>query len=195
MANYCDCILTLNSDDSTLIDEAITAAIPQTSSPVGKFVQRLFKRAPPSSIGLLQFLCPMSDEMIATVTNGFSGPEPEWRKWRVENWGCAYDPGIEKLQRISPQEVRFEFLSMYTPPIAALQYGVNKYRDRGLTFRIIYSEAGGQFAGEATEQMHKEYEYTLEQHPREDGVPEEIIVAFGLDEYYREHLEDVANES
>ncbi len=76
------------------------------------------------------------------------------------------------------------FPTDYSPPIAALQCGAGLHSFR---FRLLYCEPGNGFCGIATESDHEEFEFTFERPPAEEGVPEELIALFGLNEMAEEY--------
>jgi len=139
---------------------------------------------------LLGFMRPMPEDLKLTITNGFSGETPAWHNWMVENWGCAYDVAVESAVRKNVNEVQFKFDSRYSPPVAAIDFGAKTH---GFQYRLVYCESGNQFAGIATDKAHQEFDFTFEVHPREEGVPQEIIDNFGLVAIYEELKEDQEN--
>lgn len=179
MANYCSNVLTIKSESSSLVDEFVKATTP----PKRNFVSKVLNLQSGHKYGLLDFLKPMPDDLRETITNGYSGSEPEWRKWMVEHWGCAYDMAMDSTIRKSENEVQFKFHSMYAPPLEALNFGATNH---GFSFRLVYCETGNQFAGIATEKDHKQFEFTFEVHPLEEGVPQEIIDEFELESIFDE---------
>lgn len=186
MANYCRNRLTIVSEDSTFIDTLVEIVDP----PKAGFFSKLFHGKPVRDYGLLGFMKPMPEELKKTITNGFSGEAPPWNKWMVDNWGCAYDVAVDETVRKSPTEIEFKFLSRYSPPVPAVAHGAST---RGFQYRLVYCEPGSKFAGIATEAEHQEFVFSFDVHPRDEGVPQEIIDEFDLEEIYEEVKEDEGN--
>lgn len=188
MADYCSNKLKLCSNDKQLIDRLAATASPIKPSLLKRVQSLLFRStASDERVGLLEFCRPMPPELAATITNGWSGPTPEWHSWRDQMWGCAYEPAFESVERPSPNELTLIFETRYTPPLAALKHGA---KEHGFEYRLLYCAKGSQFSGISTESGDEEYGFTLDAHPKDEGVPEELIAQFRLDDYYREYLED-----
>ena len=179
MANYCGNMLAISSNNNSLIDELVEIANP----PKIGFFAGLLGLKPRHDCNLLGFFRPMPAELKKTITSCISGPNPPWWHWMVDNWGCAYDPAVESTDRKNDNEVEFRFYSRYSPPLEAIEYGAQLHK---FDYRLVYCETGNQFAGIATNTSHKEFEYSFEMHPREEGVPQEIIDEFDLEPIYQE---------
>ena len=129
----------------------------------------------------------MPTELRATITNGWSGPTPKWYSWCVDNWGCAYEPAIESIGRPSPNELQLSFETRYAPPLAALTHGAKLH---AFEYRLVYCDASNLFAGIATQESREEFEFSFDVHPRDEGVPEELITLFDLENRYHQSQED-----
>lgn len=188
MADYCSNKLTLRSNDTLLINHLAATASPNKPGLLKRIKDQLFRStASNETAGLFEFCRPMPPELKATITNGWSGPAPEWRSWRVQMWGCAYEPAFEIIEQSCPNELTLIFETHYAPPLAALKHGA---KEHCFEYRLLYCEKGNRFAGIATESAEEEYSFSLETHPKNEGVPEELIATFKLDDYYRESMED-----
>lgn len=188
MANYCGCVLNIRTGNAQTIDELIEVTTPPKSGTLARLSTLIFGRTKlEGRYGLLEFMFPMPETLRSSITNGFSGPTPPWQQWQVDNWGCAYDVAVDSTNRLSPNEIQFRFASRYSPPIGAIEHGATKH---AFQFRLVYCETGNQFAGIATENSHQLFEYSFEVHPRDEGVPEEIISEFDLDPIYQDIKED-----
>ena len=68
----------------------------------------------------LQAAVPMPDTPVPAKNALLS--LPDWYNWRLENWGCKWDVGVDNggsLNRMSPTEIIINFDSPWAPPVEA----------------------------------------------------------------------------
>ncbi len=127
---------------------------------------------------LLEHFCPMPEALRvqAELTEGKGWQEePEWRKWRVEHWGSAYEPlGIDST-RTTAEEIALRFETPWAAPLAAIRSGAAR---SGFDFRLTYWD--GESVGWATSQEEGSMICSLETAPEEQGIPRELIEEFDL---------------
>jgi len=190
MPNLCANRLTISSDDSQVLEQICDSVAPPSVSLFKKLAIKFgFRSASRSTTGFLHFLRPMPanvEELDIEILPQLAN-EPKSYFWRLENWGCRHDFSYE-FQRTSEKKLSCNFTTDYSPPVAALQYGAQQL---GFRFRLLYCETGGGFCGIATESKNNEFEITLDCAPKEEGIPQELINVFKLDEAYQEAAEDV----
>lgn len=185
MPSLCDNRLTIWSDDLQTLRKVSNGAAPPAVSKLQKLARRFgFGQAPRSETGFLHFLHPVPPnveeldiEVLPQLPN-----KPKSYFWRLENWGCQND-WLFQFEQSGDLELRAHFTTHYSPPVAALQHGAAQH---GFRFRLLYCETGGGFCGIATEEKNEEFEITFDRPPIEDGVPQELVDAFELDEVYLE---------
>lgn len=99
---------------------------------------------------LLRECCPEPDTETYRASLGAPGANPEWREWRIENWGTKWEIPADSMTEIieTADEIRVGFTSAWSPPDRALQFAAE--RD-GFSFVLFYDEPGIGFAGRATE--------------------------------------------
>jgi hypothetical protein len=131
---------------------------------------------------------PADFEQLEVETLPQLSNQPKSYSWRLENWGCRHDVSYD-FDRTSSTEMRVEFPTDYAPPVAALQHGAKQH---GFRFRLLYCEPGNGFCGIATESARTEYELTFNGPPEDEGIPQELIDMFSLNELYDESLDDSA---
>ena len=189
MPNLCDNRLTIWSDDTQTLAKISNAAAPLVVSKWKKLASRFgFRQVVESETGFFYFLCPMPanvEDLDIKVLPELSH-QPKEYFWQVENWGCRHDSKVD-FEKISQSELRANFTTHYSPPVAALQHGAAQH---GFRFRLLYCETGGGFCGVATEAENNEFEITLDRPPKEEGIPHELIETFELNEIYKEVAAD-----
>ena len=182
MANYCSCVLEISSYDVSIIDRINSI---RTLGPPKNFLDKfksLFKgKEEKLNIQLLQFLRPMPEYLFESLDDKSS--DPEWRKWRVENWGCPHDAEIDDCIRVNPNVIKIYFHTQYSPPLPALEYFAKK---EDVEYRILHCELGNGWLGIAGTSENKDYEYSLDKPPSEEGIPDELIKEFNLVAAYEE---------
>lgn len=99
---------------------------------------------------LLRECCPEPETDAYRESLGAPGASPEWREWRIENWGTKWEISLRDTGEITEtaDEIRVGFASAWSPPDRALQFAAE--RD-GFSFVLFYDEPGIGFAGRATE--------------------------------------------
>lgn len=76
--------------------------------------------------------------------------------WHVTQWGTKWDVGpmdVDVSQNYLDSkkfDIYASFDSAWGPPVKAMEFLYNKYKDSGLTLRLEYIETGCQFTGVAT---------------------------------------------
>jgi len=135
----------------------------------------------------MEYLLPMPEQLEKTVTNGYSGESPEWREWRIDNWGAPYDVGLEFCERIGDFEIKMRFTS-YS---GILTKGLTKASNtHGFRFNMLWHCDHGA-VGLCTESDYVDFEFPGEMTPAEAGIPRELIDAFDLNELYVALLEEL----
>ncbi len=189
MPNLCNNRLTITSDDPALLERICDSVAPPSLALFDKLAIKFgFRMAPRSETGFLHFLRPMPanvEELDIEILPQLSH-EPKSYFWRVANWGCRHDFSYE-FQRTNQTTLSCDFTTDYSPPVAALQYGAAHH---SFCFRLLYCETGGGFCGIATESENNEFEITLDRPPKDEGIPQELIDAFRLEEAYQETGKD-----
>ena len=189
MPNLCDNRLTIWCDDPATVSTILEAGAPPSISFLQKQGERFgFRQPSRSETGFLHFLHPVPPnveeldiEVLPQLPN-----KPKSYFWRLENWGCQNDL-LFQFDQPSESELRADFTTHYSPPVAALQHGAAHH---GFRFRLLYCETGGGFCGIATEAKNEEFEITFDRPPIEDGVPQELVDAFELNDVYLEFAAD-----
>jgi hypothetical protein len=192
MPALCSNRLTIWSDAPETLVRICSAAAPPSNSWLKKLAGKFgFQTTAPIKPGLFQFLCPMPKnvetldvQLLPQLRN-----KPKSYFWRLENWGCQHDIAIDFERTVKeklPEELRANFPTEYSPPVAALQHGAKLH---GFRFRLLYCETGNGFCGIATESDNSEFELTFDRPPDEDGIPTELIEAFALNDLYDRHEE------
>ncbi len=187
MGVYTDTILTLRSSDKVFIEQLASAVSPRPKLPaVQQIINKLLRRKPAEVWDLMAYLLPMPEPLRKTVTNGYSGPSPAWRDWRMQHWGSPADVGLDLCERIGENELNMRFTSYN----GILTTGItNAAKEQGFAFKLLYScDQGG--VGICTEHALVEYDFPGERPPAEAGVPEELIEAFDLNAVYGAYLEE-----
>jgi hypothetical protein len=121
---------------------------------------------------LLRECCPEPETDAYRESLGAPGASPEWREWRIENWGTKWEIPADDMTEIveTADEIRVGFASAWSPPIDALRFAAE--RD-GFSFVLFYDEPGMGFAGRATENDDDCYEYCeLEESTRDAWAAE-----------------------
>ena len=192
MPALCSNRLTIWSNAPETLERICSAAAPPSNSWLKKLANKVcLQTASPVKPGLFQFLYPMPDnvESLDIKVMPQLPNKPKSYFWRLENWGCQHDIAID-FERVNTakllEELRANFPTDYSPPVAALQHGAKLH---GFRFRLLYCETGNGFCGIATESENSEFELTFDRTPAEEGIPAELIEAFSLNVLYDRHEE------
>jgi hypothetical protein len=135
---------------------------------------------------LLEHFCPMPEALRVQAElvegNGWKGEEPEWRKWRVDHWGSAYEPlGIDST-RTTAGEIALHFETPWAAPLRAIRSGAAR-----LDFDFRLTSWDGESVGWATNHDEGNLICSLERLPEEQGIPRDIIEDFDLRGLYEAH--------
>ena len=187
MGVYTETLLTIKSQDTDFMGR-LFVAISHKPKPtvIQNITNRLFRREHDCTLGLMEYLLPMPEQLEKTVTNGYSGESPEWREWRIDNWGAPYDVALAYCERIGDSEIRMRFTSYNGILTTGLE---NASKIHGFDFSMLYHcDHGG--VGLCTQSDHAEYDFPGEVAPAAAGIPKELIETFDLNELYVVHTED-----
>jgi thiol:disulfide interchange protein len=88
------------------------------------------------------------------------------------------------VETTSPEELTLRFATEETAPVAALQAGSARL---GFSFRLTYWDSHN--AGWATVEENQEVDYDYEQAPEAQGIPQDVIDDFQLNDVYQRHRE------
>lgn len=72
-------------------------------------------------------------------------PDQAWWDWRVQKWGTKWDISEASLRVVSDRELRIDFMSAWSPPIAWMTHVSKKFP--ALHFVLEYEEGGMGFEG------------------------------------------------
>ena len=187
MGVYTDTILTIDSENTEFVNQLFTAISPTDKpSAFAALKMKLFGKEHHDGAGLMGFLLPMPEHLEKTVSNGYGGESPEWRNWRIANWGCPHDAGLELCKKISDQKIKMRFTSYNGDTIPGLTTAAKIHSFR---FCMLYHCDHGA-VGRCTESNHDDYEFPGVQPPHDAGIPKELIDAFDLDAVYASSLEE-----
>ena len=205
MGVYTETLLVIKSQDTDFIERLFLAISPGPKltaiqnivtksfrirpkpTAIQNIVYKLFRIEHDHSIGLMQYLLPMPEELEKTVTNGYSGESPEWRNWRKAHWGAPYDVGLEYCERKSDGEIEMRFTSYN----GFLSTGLtNASKAHRFSFKLLYHcDHGG--VGHHTESDQVDFDFPGEMAPAEAGISKELIDAFDLEEQYKAYVEEL----
>lgn len=178
MPNLCECKLTVDCPDDEIVS-ALLRVVAGTKRPKRTWLERILlrsRKAQEPGPGLLEYLQPMPARLWqeADNSNGFH-VEPEWRKWRVTHWGCAYEPDSVDLVAKEDRKLVLGFETAWAPPIEAARAGARRL---GFDFRMTFF--GGDFVGWGTSSEEKLFPYCVDEPLSHQGIPFEILQDFGL---------------
>lgn len=133
-------------------------------------------------------------EFLQAVVPMPADPEPEknalpslpnWYNWRVENWGCKWDVGIDKcggsLNRMSPTEIIINFDSPWAPPVEAYTTMVLN----GFDVVAMYFEPGMCFYGRFDNGIDSGSAYD-----EPDDIPSDIAEEFNTYDWFSDVEEE-----
>ena len=187
MGVYTDTLLTIKSQDADFMERLFVAVSPKPKpTAIQSIANMVFQREPDRSLGLMEYLLPMPDQLEKTVTNGYSGNSPEWREWRIDNWGAPSDVALDYFERMSD----FEIATRFTSYNGILTTGLaNASKAHGFAFSMLYHcDHGG--VGRHTESEQIDFDFPGEVAPAEAGIPKELIEAFDLKKLYVAYVEE-----
>lgn len=109
---------------------------------------------------------------------------PDWWEWLMENWGCQDELFEIDLEASSPGELTLRFATVASAPIAAFRAGSTRL---GFSFRLTYHD--GPSVGWATGDEHQDFDFHWELPPASQGIPQDIIDDFELDDVHHRYKE------
>jgi len=170
MPNWCTNVATINHGDKTLIDA----------------IEIELKKDEPK---LFQMLRPRSVEF-----------EEQWYTWNIDNWGTKWEASIYNFERIDDYNIKINFDSAWSPPIALYEY----LFENGYDTTAYYEEGGMAFCGKYEFGEDYYYDYSgMNSEQMKDQLPSDLDEMFGLSERmaeqeaeddYEEEDEDIEDD-
>jgi len=149
MPNWCTNVATINHGDKTLIDA----------------IEIELKKDEPQ---LFQMLRPRSVEF-----------EEQWYTWNIDNWGTKWEASIYNFERIDDYNIKINFDSAWSPPIAFYDY----IFEQGYDTTAYYEECGMEFCGKYEFGSDDYYDYSgMDSEQIKEQLPSDIDEMFNLSE-------------
>ena len=126
---------------------------------------------------LLEYLAPIGEWDYATA---------------VDTWGTKWDvSGVDWELNPETQELTLSFDSAWSPPIGAYMKGEERH---GITVTAYYYEPGMWFAGVYADSEECFYEIDFNDKHWRDGIPQDVIDTWNLEDEYLNHLEYISQD-